>query len=98
MLPPLRSAGLVTVRLESAMLEPTAPSKVVRPVAVAVRPWAPSTVLKKVIAPPFSRAFAVGGTSPAQVWAPVVLMGPPLTAAPLVTGGLRAAGSAPPDP
>ncbi len=64
MVPPLSSAPLVTVRLESAVPEPTAPSKVVRPVAVAVNPWAPSTVLRKVIAPPVSRALEVRLTGP----------------------------------
>ncbi len=63
MLPPLRSAVPLTVRLVSAAPEPTEPSKVVT-AAVAVRPKAPSTLPSKVIALPVRRSLVLRSTGP----------------------------------
>ncbi len=51
---PLRSVvpPALVVSDVKGVVPPTAPSKVVRPVVLSVRFWAPSTVLPNVMAPP----------------------------------------------
>ncbi len=61
--PPFRSAVPVTVRLASAVPEPTEPSKVVT-AAAAVNPKAPSTLPSKVIALPVRRLLVPSTTGP----------------------------------
>ncbi len=69
--PPFRSAVPVTVRLASAVPEPTEPSKVVT-AAVAVRPKPPSTVRPKVIEPVSEVTLSLlsSTTGPAKVSLP----------------------------